>query len=107
MPYTIHLATTESEARDSEPGLSLDYRVHQAIFESPDQPLYDLTLFYNLSDFYQDATFAGSRVISLRGELEEARRRIHTPHATAPLGELCKLCDRAIKKGLNLYGFAE
>ncbi|MBU6300846.1 MAG: hypothetical protein KGS60_04780 [Verrucomicrobia bacterium] len=107
MPYTFHLAETRSEASQSEALLSLDYRLHRAIFEEPPETLHDLTLFYNLSDFYQDASFVDGQILGLRVEVEKARQRIHHPQATAAVSELGKLCDLAVAKRLNLFAFGE
>ena len=107
MPYTFHLAETRTEARGSDADLSLDYHLHQAIFQKTEESLHDLTLFYNLSDFYQDASFIESQVLGLRVEVEQARRRIHDPQATAVVSELGKLCDRAVTRNLNLFAFGE
>ena len=107
MPYTIYLAADPSEARSVAPDLSIDYRTHQIIFDPEAAQLHDLSFFYLLSDFYQNASFLENQVLSLRGEVEEARRRIHHPRATEPLSLLGKLCDQAIKRGLNLYAFGE
>ncbi|MEO0446965.1 MAG: hypothetical protein AAF191_12905 [Verrucomicrobiota bacterium] len=107
MPYDIHLGEAESQARAELPELSLDYSTHRAIFEESNVELYDLHLFYNLSDFYQNACFLGSHVIGLRADVEEARRRIHHPRATEPLSLLSKLCDRAIKSEKSLFAFGE
>ena len=107
MPYTIHLAETEDEARDSLADLSIDYQVHRQIFEGEEASLHDLPLFYHLSDFYQDAVFIDSHVLSLRVEVEQARARIHDPRATETLSALGKICERAIKKRLNIFGFGE
>jgi len=106
MPYTITLAETESEARTIPADLSIDYQIHQRIFD-PDVSLYDLTLFYNLSDFYQNAAFLESNVVALRSEVEEARRRIHDPRTTETLSLLSKICERARKKRLNIFAFGE
>ncbi len=107
MPYNLHLGESETEALETQPHLSIDYPVHRRIFGAAGVQLYDLTLFYNLSDFYQNAAFFGDNVVSLRGEVEEARRRIHDPRATEVLSEMSKLCERARKKGLNIYAFGE
>ncbi len=106
MPYNIHLAATRDEARGADADLSLDYQVHQTIF-APGEPLHDLTLFYHLSDFYQDASFLEGQVLGLRTEVEEARKRIHDPRATAAVSELGKLCDVALARGLNVFAFGE
>ena len=107
MPYQIHLAETEIEARKSPADLSIDYQVHRRIFDSTQSQLHDLTLFYHLSDFYQDATYISSHVMGLRGEIEEARKRIQDPRATETLSLMGKLCDIALKRELNIYGFGE
>jgi hypothetical protein len=107
MPYTIHLAPTREAAAGADADLSLDYHVHQAIFGSDDVALHDLTLFYHLSDFYQDASFLDGQVLGLRTEVEEARARIHDPRATAAMSALAKLCDEAMDRGLNVFAFAE
>jgi hypothetical protein len=107
MPYTFHLAETRQEARQSDAFLSLDYNLHQAIFQGTAESLHDLTLFYNLSDFYQDASFIDSQVLGLRVEVELARQRIHHPQATAAVSELGKLCDVAAARHLNLFAFGE
>ncbi len=106
MPYTITVAETEAEARQLDPDLSIEYQIHQRIF-NPDIPLYDLQLFYNLSDFYQNAAFLEASVIGLRGEVEEARQRIEDPRTTETLSLLSKICERARKKGLNIFAFGE
>ncbi len=106
MPFTITLAETESEARSIAPDLSIEYQIHQRIFD-PEVDLYDLTLFYNLSDFYQNAAFLESNVVALRSEVEEARRRIHDPRTTETLSLLAKICERARKKRLNIFAFGE
>lgn len=107
MPYTFHLAETRAEASSSDAVLSLDYRLHQTIFQQTEESLHDLTLFYNLSDYYQDASFIDSQVLGLRVEVEQARQRIYDPQATAAVSELGKLCDIAVTKGLNLFAFGE
>ena len=107
MPYTFHLAETQSEASDSDAALSLDYKLHQAIFQGTEESLHDLTLFYNLSDYYQNAAFIDSQVLGLRVEVELARQRIHHPQATAAVSELGRLCDVAVAKRLNLFAFGE
>jgi hypothetical protein len=107
MPYTLHLAETRTEASSTDADLSLDYHLHQAIFQRTEESLHDLTLFYNLSDFYQDASFVESQILGLRVEVEQARRRIHDPQATAAVSALGKLCDIAVAKGLNLFAFGE
>jgi len=107
MPYTIHLAENADEAAVSDADLSLDYHLHQAIFQQTEESFYDLTLFYNLSDFYQNASYSDSQVLGLRVEVELARQRIHHPQATAAVSELGKLCDIAVAKGLNVFAFGE
>jgi hypothetical protein len=107
MPYTFHLAESAQEASHSDADLSLDYHLHQTIFQRTEDSFYDLTLFYNLSDFYQDASFIDNQVLGLRVEVEQARQRIHDPQATAAVSELGKLCDIAVAKGLNLFAFGE
>jgi len=107
MPYTIHMALTREEAARSEADLSLDYQVHQTIFRGEEVELHDLTLFYHLSDFYQGADFLDGQVLGLRTEVEEARRRIHDPRATAAMSALANLCDQAMDRGLNVFAFGE
>ena len=107
MPYTIHLAETEAEARDSLADLAIDYKVHQRIFDPAVAEFHDLPMFYRLSDFYQDATFLESNVRSLRSEIELARARVFNPRATDVLSVFSKLCDRAIKKRLSIFAFGE
>ncbi len=107
MPYNIHLAETESDARDADAHLSLNYELHQRIFDPTKAKLYDLTLFYHLSDYYQDAVYLNDTVVSLRGEVEEARKRIHDPRATQILSEMSALCERARKRRLSIFAFGE
>lgn len=107
MPYQICMAFSQAEARNQEPDLSWDYSLHQAIFASEEADLFDLHLFYNLSDFYQDAQFLGPTVIGLRMEVEEARQRIQTPKATQPLSLLGKLCQKALKTNQSIFAFGE
>lgn len=106
MPYTIHLAETEKEARETLPDLSIDYQVHKSIFDSAAE-FHDLQLFYHMSDFYQNATFLETHVLSLRGEVEQARARIFSPRATEAMSVLAKLCEKAIKRRLSIYAFGE
>tara|TARA_R110002096_G_scaffold238581_6_gene430144 strand:+ start:2516 stop:2839 length:324 start_codon:yes stop_codon:yes gene_type:complete len=107
MPYNIHLAENETEALEADAHLSIDYQDHKCIFDPTAVELYDLTLFYNLSDFYQNAVFLDDNVVSLRGEVEEARRRIENPRATHILSEMSMLCERARKSRLNIFAFGE
>jgi len=107
MPYTLHQAETESQARSSPADLSWDYQAHQVIFGDEGVGLRALGFFYNLSDFYQDAVFLGTDVINLRAEVEEARQRIQHPKATEPLALLSKLCERVIHDRSNLFAFGE
>ncbi|MFT5465152.1 MAG: hypothetical protein ACI8UO_000239 [Verrucomicrobiales bacterium] len=107
MPFTIHLAKTEAEARIISAVLAIDYQVHQRIFDSTKAEFHDLPLFYHLSDFYQDAIFLESQVLSFRAELDQARARIFDSRATDVLSVLSKLCDRAFKRRLSIFGFSE
>ena len=106
MPLTIHLAETEAEAKDSLADLTIDYKIHQRIFSSGTE-FYDLTLFYHLSDFYQDTRYIDGDVINLRGEVEEARKRIFDPRATELMSAFAKLCERALKARVNIFAFGE
>ena len=105
MPYDIHLAETEAEATESLPELSIAYKVHQRIF-APELELWDLTLFYHLSDFYQDARFIDGDVVILRGEVEQARKRVVDPKGTEALSRFAKVCEKALKKRLNIFVFS-
>ena len=85
MPYTIHLAETEAEARDTLADLAIDYQVHQKIFDPARVEFHDLPLFYHLSDFYQDSVSDGGpfvpvgpvsvdpRAISLKAQLDDLK----------------------------------
>lgn len=107
MAYDIHLAESKAEARASLPDLSIDYQVHGRIFDPAAAEFHDLPLFYHFSDFYQDAVFLDSQVLSLRGEIEQARARVHDPRGTEVLSVLGKLCDRAVKKHLSIFAFSD
>lgn len=107
MPLTIHCGETEDEARRTVPELSLDYQTHQQIFGSFDLEFHDLGLFFHLSDFHQDTAFLGADVITLRAQIEEARRRIQNSRATDSLARLSRICDSVIRNGGNLFAFGE
>ena len=99
MPYTIHLAETEAEARDTLADLAIDYQVHQKIFDPARVEFHDLPLFYHLSDFYQDSVFLESQVLSFRGELDQARARIFDSRATDALSVLSRFATGRSKSG--------
>lgn len=107
MPFTIHHAATEEEARTHTPDLSWDYQTHQQIFLFDGADLHDLSLFHLLSDYRENASFLGADVITLRAEVEAARARIHHPRATEALARLIRLCEAAIRTGGSLFAFGE
>ena len=105
MPLHFHMGLSKQDARRGQPSLTLDRKVHEAIFSAIDRK--DFPRLATLKGSPLEARFLGPEIAGLAselGELASAKLGANTRNAVSKLSQTC---DEALDSGLDIYVFRD